>query len=321
MRDLQADGEVIGVLLMAYGGPASLAEIPGYLADIRDGRPTTPAVLAEITRNYEMIGGRSPINELTALQADGVARELDSRGGDTRFRIYVGMRHWSPWIEETIGQMSADGITRAVSMVLAPHFSGMSIAKYQARIAKGLVMYRANIDFAHVDSYHTAPGLVEALADRVAAALARWPEHEQDSVHVIFSAHSLPERIIRSGDPYDAQVHETARLVAARAGVPADRWSWSYQSAGRSPEPWLGPTYPDHLAALAERGVRNVVSVPVGFVCDHVEVLYDIDIDAQRIAGRLGMRLERPPSLNDDPKFINQLASVIRDRAASAGWM
>ena len=321
MLDSRTGGEVIGVLLMAYGGPASLAEIPGYLADIRDGRPTTPAVLTEITRNYEMIGGRSPINELTALQADGVTRELDSRHSNRCFRIYVGMRHWAPWIEETIGHMAADGITRAVSMVLAPHFSGMSIAKYQARIAKGLVMYRAEIQFAHVDSYHTAPGLIEALADRVAIALARWPAQERDSVHVIFSAHSLPERIIRAGDPYDRQVHETAQMVAARAGLSSDRWSWSYQSAGRSPEPWLGPTYPAHLAALAERGVRNVVSVPVGFVCDHVEVLYDIDIDAQRIAKGLGMRLERPPSLNDDPRFVSQLATVICDRATSAGWL
>jgi ferrochelatase len=231
------------------------------------------------------------------------------------------MRHWSPWIEETVGRMSNDGITQAVSMVLAPHYSGMSVSKYQMRIADGLAMYRTMIDFAHVDSYHTAPGLIDALADRVRMAVARWPEGERDSVHVVFSAHSLPERIIRAGDPYDAQVHETARLVADRAGVPDDRWSWSYQSAGRSPEPWLRPTYPEHLTALAAAGVRNVVGVPVGFVSDHVEILYDIDIDAQRVARQLGMHLERPPSLNDDPRFITQLASIISDRAAAAGWM
>ncbi|MEO7102087.1 MAG: ferrochelatase [Gemmatimonadaceae bacterium] len=311
----------IGVLVMAYGGPTSLAEIPGYLADIRDGRPTTPAVLQEITRNYEAIGGRSPIAELTQLQTQGVERELNEAGSKPPFRIYVGMRHWAPWIEDTVGRMAADGITRAVSVVLAPHYSGMSIAKYQGRIADGLDMYRASIDFAHVDSYHTAPGLIDALADRVRIATARWPEDERQSVHVIFSAHSLPERIIRAGDPYDAQVHETATLVAARAGLAPDSWSWSYQSAGRSPEPWLGPTYPDHLAALAERGIRNVVSVPVGFVSDHVEILFDIDIDAQRVARKLGMRLERPPSLNDDPRFIEQMASIISDRARSAGWM
>lgn len=306
---------------MAYGGPASIAELPGYLADIRDGRTTTPAVLKEITRNYEAIGGRSPIAELTQLQAQGIARILNPTDAEPKFRIYVGMRHWAPWIEETIAQMSSDGITRAVSMVLAPHYSGMSIAKYQTRIADGLSMYRTAIDFAHVDSYHTAPGLIDALSDRVRVGIERWPEGERNSVHVVFSAHSLPERIIRAGDPYDAQVHETARLVADRAGLPTERWSWSYQSAGRSPEPWLGPTYPDHLAALAVRGVQNVVSVPVGFVSDHVEILYDIDIDAQRVASMLGMHLERPPSLNDDPRFIQQLATVITNRATAAGWM
>lgn len=319
MVDSAADP--IGVLLMAYGGPESVADIPGYLADIRDGRPTTPAVLAEITRNYEMIGGRSPIAGLTQLQAKGIERNLNPADRPARFRIYVGMRHWSPWIEETIGRMSADGIVRAVSMVLAPHYSGMSIARYQAKIASGLAMYRTEIDFAHVDSYHTAPGLIEALSERVRAGIERWPAEERDTVHVIFSAHSLPERIMRAGDPYDAQVHETAQLIAQSAGLSPERWSWSYQSAGRSPEPWLGPTYPEHLAELAARGVRNVVSVPVGFVSDHVEILYDIDIDARRIAGSLGMRLERPPSLNDDPRFLNQLASIIQDRAAQAGWM
>jgi ferrochelatase len=311
----------IGVLLMAYGGPDSLSEIPGYLADIRDGRCTTPAVLAEITRNYQAIGGRSPIASLTRLQAEGISRELNPAGEPQRFRTYLGMRHWAPWIEDTIGQMSSDGIERAVSMVLAPHYSSMSIARYQTRIAGALDMYRTSIDFAHVNSYHTAPGLIDALAARVRAGIARWPEGERDSVHVIFSAHSLPERIIRAGDPYDSQVHETAQLIAERAGVTADRWSWSYQSAGRSPEPWLGPTYPDHLAELAGRGVRNVVSVPVGFVCDHVEVLYDIDIEGQRIARSLGMRLERPPSLNDDPVFLRQLAMIVSDRAIQAGWI
>ncbi len=311
----------VGVLLMAYGGPDSLSDIAGYLADIRDGRPTTPAVLKEITHNYQAIGSRSPIAALTALQADAVEDALNPQLGPARFRVYVGMRHWSPWIEDTVGRMGAEGITRAVSMVLAPHYSGMSIARYQAKIADGLEMYRTSIAFAHVNSYHTAPGLIDALSDRVRAGIARWPERERDSVHVIFSAHSLPERIIRAGDPYDSQVHETAQLIAARVGLPADKWSWSYQSAGRSPEPWLGPTYPDHLAALAARGVRNVVSVPVGFVSDHVEILYDIDIEARRIAGSLGMRLERPPSLNNDPRFVQQLASIVAARAAEAGWI
>ncbi|HEV2641626.1 MAG TPA: ferrochelatase [Candidatus Elarobacter sp.] len=312
--------ERIGVLLMAYGGPDSIAELPGYLADIRDGRPTTPAVLTEITRNYTAIGGRSPIVELTKRQADGIAAALGA-SNEAEFIVYVGMRHWSPWIEETVGRMIEDGVTRAVSLVLAPHFSGMSIAKYQAKIADGMDMYRGDIAFAHVDSYHDAPGLIDVLADRVRVGIAEWPADRRDTVHVIFSAHSLPSRIVRSGDPYDMQVRDTARLVAARAGIADDRWSWSYQSAGRSPEPWLGPTLPEHLEELAANGVRDVVSVPVGFVCDHVEILYDIDIDAQRVATGLGMRLVRPPAINDDPRFIKQVAAVIRERARREGWI
>lgn len=312
--------ERIGVLLMAYGGPDSVAELPGYLADIRDGRPTTPAVLTEITRNYTAIGGRSPIRELTGRQAEGIAAAL-AGAGDAEFVVYVGMRHWAPWIEDTVGRMIEDGVTRAVSLVLAPHFSSMSIAKYQARIADALEMYRGNIAFAHVDSYHDAPGLIEVLADRVNAGLAEWPDAQRDAVHVIFSAHSLPSRIVRNGDPYDMQVHETARLVAQRAGIPDGRWSWSYQSAGRSPEPWLGPTLPEHIEQLAAAGVRDVISVPVGFVCDHVEILYDIDIDAQRVASGLGMRLVRPAAINDDPRFVRQVAEIIHARAQREGWV
>lgn len=302
----------IGVLIMAYGGPNSLAEIPGYLADIRQGRPTTPAVLTEITHNYEQIGGKSPLLEISQAQVAAAQAQLDP----TRFRCYLGMRHWSPWIEEVVGQMVEDGISHAVSLVLAPHFSKMSIAKYQDKIAEGLAMYRGSITFNHIASYHDAPLLIEAFANRVQAGLNRWPEAEQGQVHVIFSAHSLPSRILKMGDPYDQQVRETARLVAAKAGLPENRWSWSYQSAGRSPEPWLGPQIQEHIPALAERGIKNIISVPVGFVCDHVEILYDIDIQAQAVARSLGVRLERPPALNTDPLFIETLVAQIENAAA-----
>lgn len=302
----------IGVLIMAYGGPNSLAEIPGYLADIRHGRPTTTAVLEEITHNYQQIGGKSPLLGISQQQMAAVAAQLDP----ARFKCYLGMRHWSPWIEEVVGQMIEDGITHAISLVLAPHFSKLSIAKYQEKIADGLALYRGHIEFEHIASYHNAPLLIQALANRVQEGLAQWPESERPLVHVVFSAHSLPIRILKMGDPYDSQLRETAELVAQQAGLPPEQWSWSYQSAGRSPEPWLGPQLQEHIPALAAQGIKNIVSVPVGFVSDHVEILYDIDIQAQAVAQELGVRLKRPSALNTDPLFIQTLVDLIQQRAA-----
>jgi ferrochelatase len=303
---------LVGVLVMAYGGPASLDELPGYLADIRSGRTTSRDVLEEVTESYRAIGGRSPLLDATRAQVDAIAREL----GDG-FRCYLGMRHWSPWIEEVVGEMLEDGVTHAVGLVLAPQFSAMSVARYEQKIADGLELHRGRMELAHVRSYHDHLGLIDAFAARVGEGLARWPEEERDRVHVVFSAHSLPERVLAGGDPYDAQCRETARLVAERAGLEPDRWSWSYQSAGRTPEPWAGPDLGDHLVELAEQGVRDVVSVPVGFVSDHVELLFDVDVRAQGVAKRIGVRLERPPALNDDPRFVAALAEIVRDRASA----
>ncbi|MEI6046179.1 MAG: ferrochelatase [Chloroflexota bacterium] len=308
----------IGVLLMAYGGPASLDELPGYLADIRSGRPTTKAVLEEMTHNYTLIGGKSPLLEITKQQATALEALLNAKEAGT-YKVYLGMRHWSPWIEETVREMLAEGITQSVALVMAPHYSQMSTAKYHEKAQLGLKMYGGNIEFDAINSYNTAPKYVQALVNRVKEGIARFPEADQESVHVILSAHSLPSRIIRMGDPYQDELFETARLIVAGAGLRDDQWSWSYQSAGRSPEPWLGPQIEDHIRDLAGKGVQNIVSVPIGFVCDHVEMLFDIDIKAQAIAHELQIRLERPPALNTDPLFIEALADLIEERAAK--WL
>jgi protoporphyrin/coproporphyrin ferrochelatase len=299
----------MGVLVMAYGGPESLEEIPGYLADIRAGRVTPRHVVEEITENYRTIGGRSPLLEMTRRQVNALAERL----GDS-YRCYIGMRHWAPWIEEVVGEMVEEGIEQAVGLVLTPQFSELSVSKYQQRVADGLELHRGRIAFEHVPSYHDAPGLIDAFAARADEGLARWPEEERERVHVVFTAHSLPERVLANGDPYDAQCRETARLVAERAGLRGDGWSWSYQSAGRTPEPWAGPDLGEHLGELAARGVRDVVVVPVGFVSDHVELLFDVDVRARAVADGLGMRLERPPALNDDPVFIDALAELVERR-------
>ncbi len=297
------------VLVMAYGGPESLEEIPGYLADIRAGRPTPRRVLEEITENYRAIGGRSPLLEVTSRQVDALAEEL----GDD-YRCYLGMRHWAPWIEDVVGQMIEDDVTQAVGIVLAPQFSALSVAKYQQRVADGLDLYRGSIAFRHVSSYHDAPGLIDAFADRVAEGLSRWSEDDRSRVHVVFTAHSLPERILSEGDPYKEQLLETSQLVAERAGV--TNWSFAFQSESATGEPWLGPDILDHLDSLHAGGVRKVLVAPVGFVADHLEILWDIDVEARERAAALGLELDRIDSLNDDPAFIAALAARVRAEIA-----
>ncbi len=211
--------------------------------------------------------------------------------------------------------MINDGITRGVALVLAPHYSGFSIAKYQQKIKNGLEMFGGEIDFQYVDSYNTAPKYIQALANRVQEGIELWPEGEREEVHVVLSAHSLPVRIIKMGDIYQDQLFETARLVAGKAGLKEGQWSWSYQSAGRTPEPWLGPQIENYIPELAAKGIKNIVSVPIGFVSDHVEILFDIDIKAQAAAKSCGVRLERPPALNLDPLYLETLADLVRDRS------
>jgi len=311
-----------GVLIMAYGGPNSLDDIPGYLSAILHGRPVSPAIVKRVSGKYRQIGGRSPLHEITTRQVEAVAALLNPRGEAARYSCYLGMLHWSPWIEETVRDMLADGVTRAVSLVMAPHYSRLSVARYHARVADALDMYRGHIEFEHVKSYHDAPGYIQALAGRVRDGLVCWVDAERDAVrpgsrqavHTVFSAHSLPQRILAMGDPYDDQVRETAQLVAECAGLADGQWSLSYQSAARSREPWLGPPIEQHLGDLAAQGVRDVLSVPVGFVSDHVETLYDLDIQAKKAAQAHGMRFERPPALNDDALFIGALAELVRER-------
>ncbi|MBN1564312.1 MAG: ferrochelatase [Anaerolineae bacterium] len=300
--------QTIGVLLMAYGGPDSLADIPAFLLDIRGGRPTSQAIIDEITENYRKIGGKSPLLELTQAQAAGVQAKLNADApAGVAYKVYIGMRHWTPWIENAVEDMIADGIAQAVALVLAPHYSGMSIARYFAKLDEALAAHDNPFSYTAITSYHDHPLYIEALANRVKNGLATMP----DDTLVIFSAHSLPTRIINAGDPYDAQLRQTARLVAEQAGLTADQWTFSYQSAGKSPEPWLGPQIEVYVVELAAQGHKNFLSVPVGFVSDHVEILFDIDLEAKHAAESAGAHLERVSSLNDDPLFIAALADLI----------
>lgn len=301
--------ETIGVLLMAYGGPDSLDDIPAFLLDIRGGRPTSQELIDEITENYRQIGGKSPLLDITKRQAALVEAKLNAGAPPgVHYKTYIGMRHWTPWIKDAVDQMIADGVRRAVALVLAPHYSAMSIAKYFAKLDEALADHDQPFTYHAITSYHDHPLYLEALARRVSAGLAAMPA---DTL-VIFSAHSLPTRIIEQDDPYDSQLRETAQLVAEKVGLADDQWTFSYQSAGRSPEPWLGPQIQDYVVELAEQGHKNMLSCVVGFVADHVEILFDIDIKAKQAAARAGARLVRVPSLNDDPLFIAALADLVR---------
>jgi ferrochelatase len=299
----------VAVLLMAYGGPQNLDEVEPYLLDVRGGRPTPPELVREVRARYARIGGRSPIRELTEAQAAGVQRAL----GD-RFAVYVGMRHWHPYIRDTVEAIVARGHRRLVGVVLAPHYSALSVGAYQQRLLEAAA---GRLETALVRSWGDHPKFVEAVAARVRRALERFPSPQ--AVEVLFTAHSLPERILAAGDPYPDELRTSAAAVARRAGLGA--WRFAYQSAGATPEPWLGPDASAVLTELARAGHHAVLIVPIGFVCDHVEVLYDVDVMYRELAERLGIRLERTPSLNDDPILVAAVADVAYAAAAAREWI
>ncbi|MBI3160670.1 MAG: ferrochelatase [Chloroflexi bacterium] len=300
----------IGVLLMAYGSPDDLADMPAYLMDVREGRPPSPELIEEITERYRKIGGRSPLLERTREQAQRLEKELNRRGGPSgqTFKAYVGMRHWQPRIAAAVKQMAADGVSRAVAMVMAPHNSEMSVGKYYQALDRAQNGHA--IQFVRILGWHDHPGFLDALAEKMTEGLAKF---ERETPYVVFTAHSLPAFILERGDPYDAQLNQTAVVLAERFDLPERRWRFCYQSAGASAIPWLGPQIEEVVVELAEAGERNLLIVPVGFVCDHVEVLYDIDIGARQIAAKRGARLERSPSLNASSAFVAALADLVAD--------
>lgn len=298
-----------GVLLTAYGSPATLEDVGAYFTHIRGGRPPSPEQVEELRERYRRIGGTSPLRAVTAAQAEGLRRALARRASPAA--VYVGMKHAAPFIADVVGAMVRDGVREGVVIALAPHYSRMSIASYFSTAAEAAEAH--GISLRPIESWHEHPGFIGALANRVRRALARFTD--PSTVEVVFTAHSLPERILSWGDPYPAQLRVTAELAAQAAGVRA--WRFAYQSASHTGEPWLGPDLLEVLRTLARDGRREVVVCPVGFVADHLEVLYDIDVEAAALAQVLGLRLERAPSMNDGADFIDALADIVT--AALAG--
>ena len=278
------------VVLMTYGSPSSPEEIRPYLEDVRGGRPVSDEAVEELAERYRRIGGRSPLDEVTEAQRAALERVL-------ALPVFVGMKHWRPRIAEAVEAALGAGACRIVGLVLAPHYSSMSVGEYRARLEQA-VTRRAELVL--IESWHDEPAFLDVLAGRVRGTDA-W---------VVFTAHSLPERIVVAGDPYQEQLLETSRLVAERAGL--ERWSFAFQSASPTGEPWLGPDVLDELERLHREGVRNVLVAPVGFVSDHLEILWDLDVQAREKAQALGLELARTASLNDDPAFVRALAEIVR---------
>jgi protoporphyrin/coproporphyrin ferrochelatase len=280
------------VVLMAYGSPERLSDVPAYYADIRGGRPIAPENLEDLVERYRRLGveEHNPLNAITEETRAALEREVG-------LPVFTGMKHWTPRIADAAGAALATGADTVAGLVLAPHYSRLSIGGYRQQLDDALAD-RAALSF--VDSWHLEPGFVELLARRV---------HEAGA-HVVFTAHSLPARILEENDPYEDQLLETSRAVVASAGI--QDWSFSYQSASPTDEPWLGPDILDHLDDLHARGVDEVLLCPVGFVADHLEIRWDLDTEAQAKAAELGMRLSRIEMPNDDPAFVATLATIVR---------
>lgn len=301
-----------GILLLAHGGPNSLEDIEPFLVNIRSGRPFPPRLLEEIRDRYRQIGGRSPLLELSERQARALERSLNNDG--ERFRVYLGMRNWHPFIRETVAAMAADGVQQALALCLAPQNSRLSVGLYFKRVREAQQEIPAGFPVQFVETWHQEPLLIQAFAEKVRKGLADFPPHgtangaEQTPV-VIFTAHSLPERVVAEGDPYDREVRGTVSAVSERCGL-AD-WRFAYQSQGATSDPWLGPTVESVIEELSLAGQKRVLIAPIGFVSDHVEILYDIDIAFRRFAEERGMRLRRTESLNDSPTFVRALAAVV----------
>jgi protoporphyrin/coproporphyrin ferrochelatase len=308
-----------GVLVMAHGTPTSPAGIESFYTAIRRGHPPTPELLAELVGRYEAIGGTSPLTERTRAQVEGVATALDA-GGPGGFTVGYGTKFVTPTIEEGMAQLVATGTTSVVGLVLTPHQSAAGSGQYLQRA--GAAAELGSVGFIPVPSWHRAEGLARLLAERTQTALDSLGPAERARTAVFFTAHSLPVRAVAGGDPYPTQVGESAADIAALLGLDGGAgrtWSVAWQSAGRTPDPWIGPDLLAEIRRVAGQGATSVVVCPVGFVSDHLEILYDLDIEAAGVARSAGVAFTRTTSLNDDPRFLGILAQVVRHASSASG--
>ncbi len=306
---------------MAYGTPHSLDDVAAYYTHIRGGRRPSEELIDRLKDRYRLVGGTTPLLEITRATGDELERRLNADKPGS-YRVFLGMKHWHPFIEEAVGEMAKQGIERAVGLVLAPHYSRMSIAGYFRYFDEAQEKLGTKIGLERIESWHLHSPYLEAVARRIRHCLVEFPPGEE--VTVIFTAHSLPEKILDQNDPYKEQLRETSEAIASALGAVSleqenavdspVRWAFSYQSAGQTADPWLGPDLVDTVHSLAERGVKNIIVASIGFVSDHLEILYDIDHEAQEAARGRGITLKRTEMLNASPDFVEGLAELIRSR-------
>lgn len=302
------------VLLMALGGPDSLDNVKPYLLDLRGGRPTSPELIDEIRIRYQATGGRSPVLGIMRDVAALLERALNEREGQ-QYRVMIGMRHWHPYIKDAYANMMHDPPDRLICLCMAPQYSSMSVGAYVKRVQEAHANLGGSFPISYVNSWHCHPKLIDAIADRIQAALEKFPAPVRADVPIIFTAHSLPERILDMKDPYPEEVRGTVEAICSR--LKPVNWRFAYQSQGKSGEKWLGPTVEATINALHSDGHRHVLMAPIGFLSDHLEVLYDVDIEFKRLAESKQMQLERIAMLNASPALIDILAAVLQEHQAS----
>ncbi len=295
------------VLLMAYGTPATLDQVGAYFTHIRGGRPPSPEAVANLRERYERIGGTTPLLQITTDVAARLEASLTAEG--RLRRVYVGMKHWHPHIADAMRVMRDDGVRDVTAVVLAPHYSRLSVGAYRHEVDEAQRALGNPFNIRFVERWHAIPEFLDMMAELVRAGLARFPAESRAGVLVVFTAHSLPVRIRDWADPYENELRESSREVAARVGL--SDWRFAWQSAGGTGEPWIGPDILDYLDTLHGAGVRQVLQVPIGFLSEHLEILYDIDIEAKDKAASLGMTLHRTELPNASPALVRTLAAVV----------
>ena len=302
---------VVGVLVMAYGTPNHEDEIESYYTHIRRGRKPSAEALADLTNRYQAIGGISPLANITKQQAQAIEAQMNALDESTTYRVYIGLKHIAPFIEDALAEMAADGIKQAVTLVLAPHYSTFSVKSYNERALEEANQH--GIELTQVEDWHLEPGFIQYWKEAIEDVWQQLSQKEQEAAHVIFSAHSLPEKILQFGDPYPEQLKESVVAIVKATGI--EHYSIGWQSEGNTPDPWLGPDVQDLTRTIAEQQpVSAFIYAPIGFISDHLEVLYDNDVECRVVCDELNIPYYRPEMPNTSPLFIEMLAKTCLHR-------